>query len=60
MAVGPNDYWGELNPEPEAEDWVLPEPDQEWLELWWNITYPVPTYCFASRHWDDNRFAMAA
>jgi hypothetical protein len=41
MAVGPNDYYGDLIPDPE-EDWPeeLPEMDEQWLADWRSITLP--------------------
>lgn len=41
MAIGPDDYYGELNAAPEVE-WPgeLPEYVEEWNELWFEATYP--------------------
>lgn len=40
MAIGPNDYYGELQAPPE-EEWPgeLPEHIVEWEEWWWNHTF---------------------
>ena len=42
MAVGPNDYYGELIPNYDEADWPdeLPELDEEWVRDWIAITLP--------------------
>ena len=46
MAIGPNDVYGELDPDyaldAERNDWELPYEELEWLDWWHRYTLPYP------------------